>query len=143
MKTIRLVLATVMALFLVLVVAPSVYAAYNDEVFEALSYSSYTGAKDGTFSLTYLGRGCTYNGDKNDYRFKVNVYRSYPGSDWKFYSNNSRYQRLPTGRLFKGYQLNTVNPYVCIGAQEFSPLLHPFSYWTVSGVQQNVYTWRR
>jgi len=119
------------------------YAAFNDELFEPQSYYSYSGPKDGTFTLTYVGRGCPYNGDPNDYRFRINVNRSYPGNDWKFYSNSSRYQRTPTNRIFKGYQLNTTSPYVCIGFKEFQWLLYPFTYWTVSGVQQNVYTWRR
>ena len=119
------------------------HAAYDNEPFEFLNYYTYGGAKNGTFSLTYLGIGggkC----DSNDRRFRVNVTQSYPGSDWKMYSGNSRYQKTPSGRTIYGHQLNTTsNAHICVGASEFSALLHPLSYWTTSGVQQNVYTWRR
>lgn len=97
----------------------------------------------GRYSLTYLGRGggqC----DSNDYRFRVNINQSSTRTDWKIYSDsNSRYQRTPTGRPIYGFQLDTTNAHICVGAQEFSILLHPWSYWTTSGVQSYVYTWRR
>lgn len=122
------------ALVLSLLTVSTASAVFNDELFEPLRW---TGSGDGTFSLTYQGRGCPAVGDPDDYRFKVNVNRSYNGSDWKFYSNNVLYQRTPTGRLFKGYRLDGNNAYVCIGKGEF------LLWWSVSGVQQNVYTWRR
>lgn len=133
-------LATVILSVVMLgILATTAYAANTNEVFEAQTfYTNYSEPKDGVFSLTYLswgGGGC----DWNDRRFRVNVNYSSNYSDWKFYSNNVSYQRLPTGRLFKGYDLNTTNAHVCIGASEF----WPSGSWTHSGVQQNVYVWRK
>ena len=132
-----------MAIALFGVWVATVAASTNSEPFESENYSIYGGTKDGTFSLTYVGRGCPATSDPDDYRFRVNVNRSYPGNDWKMYSSNSRYQHTPTGRVIFGFQLNTPNAYVCIGYKEFSPLFNPFSYWNINDVQQNVYTWRR
>jgi hypothetical protein len=132
----------VVALVLMGLLAPAVHALLINEPFEFENFYSYGGSKNGTWTLTYLGRGGGYC-DSNDYRFRINVYQSYPGNDWKMYSNNSRYQRTPTGRIPYGSQLDGANAHICFGAQEFSWVLHPWSYWTVAGVQQNVYTWRR
>ena len=116
-------------------------AATNNEAFEFERF--YTGGTDGTFSLTYWGRGCPATKDRTDYVFKIKINRSYRGSDWKMFSNNSRYQRTPTGRPIYGFGLDTSFPYICVGSQEFSSWLHPWSYWTTTGVQNNIYTWRR
>lgn len=135
--------AVLLAVVLVASVSTIAFASYNDEPFEPENYYTYGGSKDGTFTLTYIGIGggrC----DSNDRRFQVNINRSYPGSDWKYYSGNSRYQNTPTGRVPYGYNLDGPGgPHICVGAQEFSVILHPFSYWTTSGVESNVYTWRR
>lgn len=124
-----------------LVLAPVAQASYNNEPFESERY--YSGGTDGTFSLTYWGRGCPANNDRDDYVFRINVNRSFMGSDWKMFSNNSYYQRTPSGRVIYGYGLNTTFPYICVGSREFSPTWFPFRNWTTSGVQNNVYTWRR
>jgi hypothetical protein len=132
--------AIVVLTFLLLgILATTAYAANHNEIFEAQTfYTNYSEPKDGVFSLTYLswgGGSC----DWNDRRFRVNVNYSSNYSDWKFYSNNSGYQRLPSGRQFKGYSLNTTSAHVCIGASEF----WPSGSWTHSGVEQNVYVWRK
>jgi hypothetical protein len=68
---------------------------------------------------------------------------SCPGSDWKWFSNNSHYRQTPSGRVPYGFQLDTGNAYVCIGSKEFSTFWYGNRAWTVQGVQQNAYTWRR
>lgn len=121
-----------------------VRASYNNEPFE---FEAWTGRGDGTFRLTYLGVGCPSGTscacDGNDRRFRVNVNRSYPGSDWKSYSSSSRYRRTPSGREYYGHGLNGSNAYVCIGYSEFQSWRYPSTYWTTAGVNQYVYTWRR
>lgn len=122
----------------------AVRASYNNEPFE---FEAWTGRGDGVYRLSYLGVGCPSGTscacDGNDRRFRVNVNRSYPGSDWKSYSSNSRYRRTPSGRVYYGHGLGGTNPYVCIGYSEFQWWLYPSTYWTVDGAVQNVYTWRR
>ena len=123
-----------------------VYASFNNEPFESENYYTYGGSKNGTFSLTYLNWGINVSGDKcdwNDRVFRVNVSSSYTGSDWKMYSNNTRYRRTPSGRVPYGHYLNTTSAHVCIGASEFSSSQYPNTYWSTSGAQSNVYTWRR
>lgn len=142
-RTVQCGLGCVLLLGLLLLQVPGVQAisqfAYSNEAFES---ERFTWAGDGTFSLTYLGVGGG-NCDSNDRRFRVNVNRSYRGSDWKYYSNNSYYMRTPSGRPIYGFQLNTVNAHICIGRSEFQWWIYPRSYWTENGVTQNIYTWRR
>jgi len=142
-KLVKLVCLLVLVTLTMGILASTVLAANNDEVFESQNYYTYSGKKDGVYSLTYIGRGCPGANDKNDYRFKVNINRSTALNDWKFYSADSKYQKLPSGRLFKGYNLDT-NAYVCIGATEFIPWSgHWTWWWTTAGVEKNVYVWRR
>jgi hypothetical protein len=127
-------------------IAITANASLNDEPFEFENYNSYGGSKDGTFSLSYAGRGSAISWDKcdrTDYVFRVNINRSYSGSDWKLYSGTGRYQRTPSGRVPYGYNLDKTDAHLCIGGTEFNSFLHPFGYWTVQGVESNVYTWRR
>ena len=140
MRQNRLLAVLMFVLSLFLVAVPVAYAAYNNEPFESEPFPS-SGA-DGKFSLSYLGTGggkC----DWLDYRFRVNVNRSYTGSDWKFFSGNSYYQRTPSGRPIYGHDLNTSNAHICIGAKEFSSWYYPRTAWNGAGVQNNIYTWRR
>lgn len=121
----------------------TVFASFNDEPFESESFAAYGGTKDGRYTLSYLGTGggrC----DSNDKRFRVNVNRSYAGSDWKYYSDRAQYRRTPSGRPIYGYDLNNANAHICIGAREFSTLIYGLGgAWTTSGVQNYVTTWRR
>jgi hypothetical protein len=118
-------------------------AAFNNEAFENESYAAYGGKKDGRFTLTHMGKGggrC----DSNDQRFRVNVNRSYAGSDWKYYSDSKRYQQTPSGRPIFGFELNTTNAHICVGAKEFSSLIYGVGgAWTTGGVQSSITTWRR
>lgn len=142
-KHMKLLATITLAIMLLGILATTVFAQAGAELFEAQSYYTYYGPKDGVFSLTYVGRGCPAVGDQNDYRFRINVSYSSIYTDWKFYSNNSSYSQLPTGRLFNGYGFNTTEPYVCIGSQEFTWLPWRWNYWTIAGVQQNIYVWRK
>ncbi len=137
----RKLLASLLSLMMLASLGSITLASNNNEAFEFERF--YSGGTDGTFTLTYLGRGCPATNDPNDYVFRINVNRSFPRSDWKMFSNNTRYQRTPSGRPIYGFRLDTASAYICVGTQEFSPILHPWSYWTPSGVQSNVYTWRR
>ncbi|MFZ1804644.1 MAG: hypothetical protein WAU05_12025 [Nitrospira sp.] len=119
--------------------------AYYEDPFE---FDRWTGQGDGTFSLTYLGQGCILKResckcDLNDHRFRVNVNRSSNRRDWKFWSGNKRYQGNPTKRAIYGFALDNSNAHVCIGSREFSSRDYPNTYWTTSGVVQNLYAWRR
>src|SRR5690242_11800796 len=110
-----------MALMILAAITPVAKAVWDNEAFESESYYSYGGNKDGTFSLTYLGPGWGVSGDNcdwNDSVFRINVNRSYAGSDWKMYSSNSRYQRTPSGRPIYGFQLGGLNAHLCVGASE-------------------------
>jgi hypothetical protein len=136
----------VAAVVLMAVLATTAYAMTNNEPFESENFSTYGGRKDGTFSLTYAGRGFSHWWDRcdwNDYIFRINVYRSYPGSDWKMYSGYSRFRNTPSGRAPYGHNLDSSNAHVCFGATEFDPGRYPYTYWTTSNVQYYVYTWRR
>ena len=116
-------------------------AAWDNEAFESEAPS---GRYDGTFSLTYLGRGWqAWRCDWNDYVFRINVNRSYPGSDWKMYSNVNLYRRVPSGRPVYGFKLGGTDAHLCIGSSEFDRNKYPYTYWTVENVQRYVYTWRR
>jgi len=120
----------------------SVAASWDAEAFESENYYSAGGGKDGPYSLTYMGRGggrC----DGSDYRFRINVTRSYKTSDWKMYSSNSRYQRTPSSRPVYGYQLGGTSAHICIGGTEFNSILRGNGAWTAAGVQSNIYVWRR
>lgn len=137
-----IVLGLLLATVVLAVVYSTAFAAFNNEPFESENYYSYGGSKNGVFSLTYLGIGggkC----DSNDRRFRVNVNSSYRGSDWKLYSATGRYRRTPSGRVPYGYELDNPKAHICVGVSEFNWILYPFSYWTTSGAQSNVYTWRR
>lgn len=117
--------------------------AYSD----AFEFVRWTGRGDGTFSLSYLGRGCLFKTescqcDLSDYRFRVNVNRSSNFMNWRFWSGNGRYQKNPTGRPIYGHSLHNYNAHVCVGSREFSSREFPNTYWTTSGVTQYLYTWR-
>jgi hypothetical protein len=142
-KRLKMLAMIALVVMLLGILATTAYAQVQQaqsDLFEPENYyKNYSEPKDGVFSLTYVGLGCPAVGDLTDHRFRINVSYSSIYTDWKFYSNNSTYQRLPTGRLFNGYDLNTANGYVCIGTREF----WPFGSWTNAGVQQNVYVWRK
>jgi len=135
-------LALIIAMVALVAISATAFASFDNEPFESEDYYSYGGSKDGVFSLTYEGVGggdC----DSNDRRFSINVNYSYNGSDWNYYSSNGYYEETPSGRVPYGHSLDDWDAHVCFGAAEFSWILHPFSYWTTSGVENNVYTWRR
>lgn len=130
--------ALVVVLALLSLVASPAYAALTN----ALEFER-NPSGSGRYTLTYISRGGG-NCDSDDYRFRINVNQSSTRTDWKMYSdNNGRYQRTPSGRLIYGHQLDTPNAHICVGSREFSWLLYPTRYWTTSGVESNVYTWRR
>lgn len=141
-KNVKLLATIMLVVTLLGVLATTVYAQAQVDLFESQNYYTYYGPKDGVFSLTYVGRGCPAVGDPDDHRFRINVGYSSIYTDWKFYSFYSKYQQLPSGRLFNGYGFDTTDPYVCIGAREFLPWWLGGG-WTDAGVQQNVYVWRK
>jgi hypothetical protein len=122
----------------------SLALAYSDPM-EFEQWNSRNG--DGTYSLTYLGTGCpsgqSCECDWNDKRFRVNINRSSSRTNWRMWSGNGRYQKTPSGDTIYGHSLPGPASYVCIGFEEFQAWWHPLSYWTTSGVQRNLYTWRR
>lgn len=133
------VLSVIVGLMIFFISTGSAWALLDREPFEFENYYTYGGAKDGVYTLSYVGIGggkC----DGDDRRFKININRSYNGSDWKLFSSNTRYQNTPTRRPIYGYDLGTTNAHICVGKSEF---LYPFSYWTTSDVSYYVYAWRR
>jgi hypothetical protein len=117
-------------------------AAVNDEAFEFENFHTYRGKKDGVFSVSHAGRGggrC----DGTDQRYVINLNRSYPGSDWKIFSNNSRYQRSPSGRTIYGFQLDRPGAHICVGAKDFFAVFTRGADWNIGDVARNVYAWRR
>ncbi len=140
-KNMKLLVTIMLVVMLLGVLATTVYAQSQVDLFESQNYYTTSGPKDGVFSLTYVGQGCPAANDPDDYRFRINVTYSSIYKDWKFYSNNSKYQQLPTGRQFNGYRFDTTEPYICIGNREFWGW--PFNGWVVAEVEQNVYVWRK
>ncbi len=147
MTKIKKIASVILALVLFGTFAATVYAAVNNEPFESENYYNSGGTKYGPFSLTYAGRGGAIwwdNCDWNDYVFRVNVRFSYPRDDWKMHSYaGTVYRQTPSGRVAYGHKLNTTNAHLCVGASEFDRNKYPYTFWTTSGVQNNVYVWIR
>ena len=75
------------------------------------------------WSLTYLGRGWSINGDQcdwNDYIYRVNKNASADSDRYRIFSFNSQVAGAFRGKSPIGHALNTSTPYLCLGASSVS-----------------------